>query len=1248
MIVTKKKACTKKTEKNLNEYIKSEKVKVLRKYQKEIISWLHSLYDENRAHKCVVAVAPGGGKTFISTKFIENLLEANPNTRILVLPHSTNILKHNFVEEVMKSDLLKDKISTDINNRIDPSKQIQVFLPQSTKILSMIESHGGFDLIIVDEAHQNYLTQEKDDVPGMIKRIVDAAKPRLELLLTGTPSKFLADNSKNGSNFLVRAVGMDQILEEAPNAFHNLDFTLVQSDYDFQNDDYNVDWNLKEIEFDEKRLEQTKSTVRNVVYAIVKKLVGDRLDEISDDDFRFAAREYFNHDRFGKTIFMCKRIEQANKVAEELLDLGIRCQVSNSQNDKDSNHLMNFKNSDEVRNLIEKGLDNTQIRVIFENAVDTDFIEKVRVKEEPRVLIVVARAREGYSDDYVTNVVDLTMTHNIDLIYQMFARAVRHFEDFEQNKLFIKVTPSTKKFPEFTAYIMCGALMLTHTKYLGIFNGKNFSSLPVPKLVVTTGKKGQTKVTVENEKDKEMPLELKEDIITTLLKDFTQKIIEGQEVYKQTNIHDVIQELKGLPNNSKQLHIDTCIENSLISSPKFEDFREKNPELRLNSQPWKICGYEKDGEFYSYIRKQLGIKDGFDVQSIEECVEIAKKNGIKTPGEWRSKFSEMTNEVGLTLQLPSAPWNTFKLEGGEKEFGRLIGSYKGKTLEDYVEIGKANSIKNSNEWKERIKELKQKHGNLPKTPWTKFKIEAAQFSALLGHVETTYDYTLEDYIKIAEKHSVNSSVAWTEKYKDIEAKENMLLPSTPWTQLGITAADFGKALGNRKYEYDVTSIEECVILAKKHGVRNSGEWSKDKGYITIGKAENIKLPANPWDLFKLKGGSRKFTELINDGEKYLSYEQHIEFCLNKRIYEYVDYKSSIKSNNETNKDKLKTQPWVSEGKTQKCFFDHLKDILGIRDMNEDEYYKHCIDNKLTNIDPFSMWRTEFINQNPNINVVTQPWKNFGLSQTDFFDKIRKQIGDKHYSYEKHIEYCAENQVFTENKLREHRKQNKMLKSAPWYLQKETTEDFFQKVIERSKRQRTKPALSEFSKMNKDWSGKNSSEMFKRIQENPEYWQEYHKEYSRIREDWEEIPFVEFSKLLSEVPEWIVGDFGCGTNELVKRVTNTVYGIDMFIEKNNHITNLIKVNCDMSNVPLKERTLDVAIFSLSLMGTNYVQYIKEAARLLKPLGHIWIAEPISKWQDKEEKLSQELKECGFEIYKSEHRTRFIYFSAIKKI
>ncbi len=37
------------------------------------------------------------------------------------------------------------------------------------------------------------------------------------------------------------------------------------------------------------------------------------------------------------------------------------------------------------------------------------------------------------------------------------------------------------------------------------------------------------------------------------------------------------------------------------------------------------------------------------------------------------------------------------------------------------------------------------------------------------------------------------------------------------------------------------------------------------------------------------------------------------------------------------------------------------------------------------------------------------------------------------------------------------------------------------------------------------------------------------------------------------------------------------------------------------------SVDVAVFCLALMGTDYPSFLGEAARVLKPLGTIWIAE-----------------------------------------
>jgi ubiquinone/menaquinone biosynthesis C-methylase UbiE len=52
-------------------------------------------------------------------------------------------------------------------------------------------------------------------------------------------------------------------------------------------------------------------------------------------------------------------------------------------------------------------------------------------------------------------------------------------------------------------------------------------------------------------------------------------------------------------------------------------------------------------------------------------------------------------------------------------------------------------------------------------------------------------------------------------------------------------------------------------------------------------------------------------------------------------------------------------------------------------------------------------------------------------------------------------------------------------------------------------------------------------------------------------------------------------------------------------------------CDMAHLPLKNEYANVCIFSLALMNTNYLDFIKEAHRVLKFGGYLFIAEVLSR-------------------------------------
>jgi ubiquinone/menaquinone biosynthesis C-methylase UbiE len=88
-----------------------------------------------------------------------------------------------------------------------------------------------------------------------------------------------------------------------------------------------------------------------------------------------------------------------------------------------------------------------------------------------------------------------------------------------------------------------------------------------------------------------------------------------------------------------------------------------------------------------------------------------------------------------------------------------------------------------------------------------------------------------------------------------------------------------------------------------------------------------------------------------------------------------------------------------------------------------------------------------------------------------------------------------------------------------------------------------------------------------------------------------------------------------------------------------------VACDIKKVPLADEALDVAIFSLSLMGKNWQQYITEAKRCLVTNGILVIAETTkSLIKGRLSNLKYILKEQGFEIYSDEERGDFTFIEA----
>ena len=162
---------------------------------------------------------------------------------------------------------------------------------------------------------------------------------------------------------------------------------------------------------------------------------------------------------------------------------------------------------------------------------------------------------------------------------------------------------------------------------------------------------------------------------------------------------------------------------------------------------------------------------------------------------------------------------------------------------------------------------------------------------------------------------------------------------------------------------------------------------------------------------------------------------------------------------------------------------------------------------------------------------------------------------------------------------------------------------------------------------------------------PREWEEYHRQYREARKDWSIIPYQEAIKRIKQLftsrmlMTVQIGDFGCGEAKIMEAFgPERVYSFD-------HVAINDKVTaCDMKNTGLPDDVLDVAIFSLSLMGKNWRDYIIEAKRCLATNGYLLIAETTKSLRTRLSSLMDILRQQGFEIYTDEERGDLTFIEA----
>lgn len=95
----------------------------------------------------------------------------------------------------------------------------------------------------------------------------------------------------------------------------------------------------------------------------------------------------------------------------------------------------------------------------------------------------------------------------------------------------------------------------------------------------------------------------------------------------------------------------------------------------------------------------------------------------------------------------------------------------------------------------------------------------------------------------------------------------------------------------------------------------------------------------------------------------------------------------------------------------------------------------------------------------------------------------------------------------------------------------------------------------------------------------------------------------------------IADLGCGDAPLARGVQSAIKTLSLkFHNYDLHASNTHVAVADIADLPLRDGEADIAVFCLSLMGTNWLSFVEEAWRILRGdgRGEVWVAEVKSRF------------------------------------
>ncbi|MCV2872842.1 DEAD/DEAH box helicase [Defluviimonas sp. WL0050] len=318
----------------------------LRPYQQAAITAIYGYFQTHTGNPLVV-IPTAGGKSLVMASFIEGVLKAWPDQRILIVTHVRELIAQNHAEMIgLWPDAPSGIYSAGLGKR---EAQARILFAGIQSIHRRAAEIGHTDLVLIDEAHL---------IPGksstMYRRLLDALKainPALKVIgLTATPFRLDCGMLHEGQNALFTDIAYEAPVRE-----------LIDAGY------------LSPLVSKQPATRLDVSKVGTRAGDFIARDLAAAVDQ--DAITRAVVAEIIEHGRDRKSwLAFCSGVEHARHVAEEFGRQGISCRTIFGDTPKDERDaiLAAFKRG-EIRALASMGVLTTGF-----NAPGVDLIALLR------------------------------------------------------------------------------------------------------------------------------------------------------------------------------------------------------------------------------------------------------------------------------------------------------------------------------------------------------------------------------------------------------------------------------------------------------------------------------------------------------------------------------------------------------------------------------------------------------------------------------------------------------------------------------------------------------------------------------------------------------------------------------------------------------------------------------------------------------------------------------------------------------